>query len=205
VANPTPVRRLLVLALGALLVAPAPSRAAGLGADLSVSGEAHFNIFGTDHASYLIDLVVRSSEAGTRTGETSATVTVRRCLGVKCSRVTYLGALPTGSFTVAQDLSSGSLVASLFGRPLFVTWEAPQGPTLPSYELTPDGPRASVRLYQVTRTSGFVMGRACRSKDALVSRAARVDADSPADKPLPRAVPRALAGMAKGRCSNPTS
>jgi hypothetical protein len=201
------VRRLLVLALGALLVAPAPpSRSAGLGADVLVTGEAHFNIYGSDRVAYLVDLVAKSSEAGSRAGTGSAAFTVRRCAGARCTKpVTYAGALPAGSFTVAQDLSSGYLAADWFGRRVVLTWAGTQGSPLPSYELKGDGPTAAVRLSQVTAAGGLLLGKQCVSKNGLVSRSVRVDADATPSRPLPRAVPRWLTGMVKGQCSRPVA
>jgi hypothetical protein len=203
VANPSPVRRLLVLALGALLLAPAtPSRSAGLGANVIAGAEAHFNIYGSDRASYLIDMVVQASEAGTRSGTGSLAVTIRRCLGAGCSkRTTYVGALPDGAFTVADDLTSGYLSASLFGKAVVLTWDQPQGPTLASYQ--EPGAQAAVRLYQVTKAGGLLVGKPCNSKDGLVSRSVRVDSADVVTRVMPRTFPRALAGMAKGRCSRP--
>jgi hypothetical protein len=200
------VRRLLLLALGPLLLAAGPSQAAGLGADVVASAEAHFNVYGSDHASYLVDLTARSTEAGTRGGPGSVTVTIRRCLGAGCpTRITYVGAVPAGAFTVAQDLSSGYLSTSLFGRPLAISWFGAQGPALASYTVSPDGPDVGVRLYQVTHAGGVLTGKPCQSKDGLVARSVVVDAVSPPSRPLPRTLPRALAGMARGVCSKPTS
>jgi hypothetical protein len=178
-----------------------PSRAAGLGADVLAGGEAHFNVYGSDKASYLIDVVARSSEAGTRVGTGSVSVTIRRCYGAGCSKkVTYTGTLPPGSFTVAEDLSSGGLLTSLFGRQLSISWGGPEGSVLPSYELTGDGPRAAVRLYQVMRAETLLLGKHCRTKEALVSRSVRADSVAPVTKPLPRTLPRAFAGLARGTC-----
>jgi hypothetical protein len=196
-----PARRLLVVALGALLVAPLPSRAAGLGADVVVGGEAHFNVYGRDKASYLVDVVAQASEAGMRGGTGTVTVTIRRCLGLGCSkRMTFSGALPAGSFTVAEDLGSGSLRTRLFGKPFDVSWSGSQSSTLPTYEASPDGPRVGARLYQVTHASGTLLGQRCGSKDGLVSREALVASSPAVDTALPKALPRALAGLARGTC-----
>jgi hypothetical protein len=200
------VRRLLVLALGALLLSAGPSRAGSLGADVLVGGEAHFNIYGSDHAAYLIDLTAKASEAGTRVGTGSVTFTIRRCLGVGCSKpMKYTGALPAGSFTVAQDLTSGYLSTDLFGRRVVLSWDGPQGNPLPSYEASGNGPTAGVRVYQVTHAGGLLIGKQCQSKNGVVSRSVHVDSDGMASKPLPRTVPRALAGMVKGVCSKPVA
>lgn len=190
-----------MIALGALLVAPVPCRAAGLGADVVVSGQAHFTVYGGDRASYLIDVTAQASEAGTRSGTGAVTVTIRRCAGLGCSRrYTYTGAVPASSFSVAEDLSSGRLSTRLFGRPLDVVWSAPQSSTLPSYELSPDGPRVGARLYDVTHASGALLGLRCSSSDGLVSREALVAAEPVVSASLPRALPRALAGLAHGSC-----
>jgi hypothetical protein len=178
-----------------------PSRAAGLGADVVVSGEAHFTVYGSDRASYLVDVVAESSEAGMRGGTGSVAVTVRRCLGLGCSRrVTYTGALPAGSFAVAQDLSSATLTTRLFGKPFDVSWSGPQSSTLPAYEASPDGPRVAARLYEVTHASGVLLGKRCASKDGLVSREALVASSPVVDGALPRTLPRSLAGLARGTC-----
>jgi hypothetical protein len=200
------VRRLLVPALAAVLLSAVPSQGAGLGADVLVTGEAHFNIYGSDHAAYLVDLVAKSSEAGTRAGTGSATFTIRRCAGAGCGKpMRYAGALPAGSFTVSQDLSSGYLATDLFGRRVVLSWFGPQSTVLPSYELSGDGPTAGVRLYQVTFAGGLLLGKQCNSKNGLVSRAVHVDSDESPAKPLPRSVPRSLTGMVKGVCSKPVA
>lgn len=198
------MRRLLPLALGAVLLAAVPSQGAGLGADVVVEGEAHFNIYGSDHASYLIDLAARASEAGSRAGASSLTVTVRRCLSAGCpTRMTFVGALPPGAFSVESNLSSGSLSTELFGRRVVLVWDAPESSPLASYEVSAEGPVAGVRLYQVMHAGGLLLSKQCQSKDGVLARWARVDAEPPVTKPLPRAVPRALAGMARGRCTRP--
>ncbi|HUR15165.1 MAG TPA: hypothetical protein VM097_11810 [Mycobacteriales bacterium] len=198
------VRRALVLVrvlvLGALLLLPAPSRAAGLGADVMIGGQAHFTLYGSDRASYLVDVVAKASEAGSRTGTGSVTVTIKRCLGLGCTRYVYRGALSTRSFAVATDLSSGSLTTALFGRGLQVTWSGPQSSTLPAYELDANAPRVAVRLYEVTRVQGVLLGRRCGSKEGLVSREALVATEPAVEGPLPRALPRALAGLARATC-----
>jgi hypothetical protein len=195
------VRRLLLLALAGLLVAPASSRAGSLSADVVIGGEAHFNVYGSDRASYLIDVVVQSSEAGMRGGSGSVAVTIRRCQGLGCSkRMTFQGALAPGAFTVAEDLSSGSLTTRLFGKPFDVRWDGAQSSTLPAYRVSPDGPRVAARLYVVTHASGLLLGRRCGSQDGLVSREALVASSPVVSSPLPRSLPRALTGLARGTC-----
>ena len=182
-------------------MAPVPSRAAGLGADVVVSGQAHFTVYGSDRASYLVDVVAQASEAGTRSGTGSVTVTVRRCAGLGCSRrYTYPGAIPASSFSVAEDLSSGRLSTRLFGKPFDVAWSGPQSSTLPSYEVSPDGPRVGARLYDVTHASGTLLGLRCGSSDGLVSREALVASEPAVVGALPRTLPRVLAGLARGTC-----
>ena len=186
------VRRLLVLALGALLVVPVPSRADGPSADVVVSADAHFTLYGRDKASYLVDVVAEDSEAGTRLGAGTVTVTVRRCLSFSCpQRTRWVGALPAGSFAVAQDLSSAALTTTLFGKPLDVRWGAPKTQALPGYDADPGTPRLGVRVYEVLQPHGSVMGRRCGSQDGLVARGALVTSGPVVDKPLPKVLPRA--------------
>jgi hypothetical protein len=194
------VRRPLLLVLGALLLLPTPSRAAGLGADVMVGGQSHFTLYGSDRASYLVDVVARASEAGSRSGTGSVTVTIRRCLGLGCKRYVYTGALTTKSFAVATDLSSGSLTTALFGRGLQVAWGSPQSSVLPAYELDAAGPRVSGRLYEVTKVEGVLLGRHCTSKEGLVYREALVASEPTVEQPLPRVLPKALAGLARATC-----
>jgi hypothetical protein len=178
-----------------------PSRASGLGADGVVTGEAHFTAYGSDRASYLIDVVAEASEAGTRGGAGSVAVTIRRCQGLGCTkRVTYRGTLPAGSFSVAEDLSSGTLSTRLFGKPFDVHWDGPQSSTLPAYETSPEGPRVAARLYEVTHASGVLLGRRCGSKDGLDSREALVASSPAVTTALPKTLPRAFAGLARATC-----
>jgi hypothetical protein len=164
--------------------------------------EAHLSFFGRDRSSYLVDLQARVPAAGPSAGTGTLEVTLRRCGGYACSKpVTYRSAVSDAQLTVAQDMTAGTLLTSMFGRPLSLRWFAAQPQPLASYETEP---RPYVRLYRVTMVQGVLAGIKCVSKEALVFQEERVDLEPAAAPPaaLPRSAPRAFAGMLGGSCQS---
>ena len=194
--------RLVVVATAVALAAAAlPSRAVPT-VDSLGGVEAHLAFTGRDRASYLVDVEAHLSDAGVSAGKGTLTVTLRKCGSFRCSAPTTLRAAVTSQhLAVEPDMTAGSLLTSVFGRPLSLRWSAPQPQTFPAYGTDP-GPR--VRTYRITLVEGLFAGMRCVSKEALVYREQALDPEPPAAPPaaLPRSAPKAFAGMLGGSCAS---
>lgn len=157
--------------------------------------------YGTRDATFNVHVVARVSEAGTGISAGTIEVRITRCGTRLCDRpVRYVARLTGSQLSVANDLSSGRLRTTLFGRALSLAWDDVQGPVLPMQRLGTSG-RSYVTAYRIVSAHGYVAGRPCLTDQATIARGLSVDlATTPAAASLPRTPPRSLKGLLTARC-----